>query len=343
MNRRPGISKRHPAAAEILRRWRALTGGSSTPDDQRRTLVACSGGPDSVALAATLAAAGGADCIAHVVHDLRPEHEAHADRDVAARVAQQLDLPFVEAAVRVASLPGNPENNARRARYAALRDLAASRGVRIVATAHHADDQLETLLMRLGRGSSPTGFVGIAASRVLGHARLIRPCLSVTREDLREIAGHVTLPTVDDTSNSDLRFARNAIRARVVPLLRQVFPLAAVHASQLAEQMRAVNSILHSSALALLARSRRSDGTLDRAALRDSDQFLRTAAVRLEIALATGHRRLDDLHARSLAPLSRAIADRDGALRRFSIAGAQIVLTADHLDVQKGGVPDAGF
>lgn len=343
MNRRPGISKRHPAAAEILRRWRALTGGSSTPDDRRRTLVACSGGPDSVALAATLAAAGGADCIAHVVHDLRPEHEAHADRDIAARVAAELKLPFVEALVRVAALPGNPENNARRARYSALRDLALARGVRLVATAHHADDQLETLLMRIGRGTSPAGFVGIASKRILGPARLIRPCLAVTREDLLGIVRQTGLPTADDASNNDLRLARNAVRARVAPLLREVFPHAARHASQLAEQMRAVGSILHAAALALLASARRSDGTLDRATLRGAEPFLRSAAVRIEISLATGDRRLDDLHAHSLAPLIRAIADRDGSTRRFSLAGVTIVLTADHLDVQKGGVPDAGF
>lgn len=343
MATRPGISKRHPAAAEILRRWRDLTGGPAVRDEQRRTLVACSGGPDSVALAATLAGAGGADCIAHILHDLRPPAETRADRDIAAAVARSLGLPFVESAVHVASLSGNPENNARRARYAALRDLAASRGVRVLATAHHADDQLETLLMRIGRGTSPAGFVGIASSRVLGHARLIRPCLSVTRNDLHDIVREVGLPTATDASNADLRLARNAVRARAAAALREIFPRAATHASQLAEQMRAVGSLLKTSALALLANARRPDGTLDRSPLRDAPQLLRTAAIRAEIALATGDRRLDDLHARSLAPLSRAIADHDGSERRFSIAGAHILLTADHLDVQKGGVPDSGL
>ena len=192
----PGVRRlprSHPIVRKVARTWRELTGGGRDRDHQRRTLIACSGGADSSALVVALASAmpvprsvprpsvlrpspgsdgdGRADppfVIAHVVHDLRPRPNALADRDAAKALADSLGLPFAEAEVRIRTERGNPESIARRLRYTALKRLATAHNCPYIATAHHADDQLETMLMALLRGSGPRGLAGIAQSRPLG-------------------------------------------------------------------------------------------------------------------------------------------------------------------------------
>src|SRR5262249_13089156 len=157
----PSISlprRTDPTVRAITRSWRSLTGGTSRGHDRaRRTLIACSGGGDSCGLALALAAAisNPADLlvIAHLVHDMRPESEPLAHRDAPRDLASALGLPFVERSIRVKTAGGNAEAVARRLRYQALAQLASEHGCPFIATAHHAQDQLETMLMALIRGS----------------------------------------------------------------------------------------------------------------------------------------------------------------------------------------------
>ncbi|MFN7022495.1 MAG: tRNA lysidine(34) synthetase TilS [Phycisphaerales bacterium] len=235
--RRP--PRRDPAVASIALAWRELTGSGD-----RRTLVACSAGCDSSALLLALSAVTSQLVVGHVLHDLRPTGETAQDRDAAGRLAGALGLPFVAAEVRVRGWAGNAEANARRARYGALASLAASSGCRFIATAHHADDQLESVLMGLLRGAGPRGLSGVARRRAL-HAgegapvTLVRPmlgsadgrCRPITRAECERLCAEAGWAWREDRSNADTALLRNALRGEVIPILRRLRPRAAEHAA----------------------------------------------------------------------------------------------------------------
>lgn len=242
-------SRRHPVVRTIIADWRRLTGGPPTRDDARRTLAACSGGADSSALVLALASVDPPPVVAHVLHDLRPPADAIADRDATRHLAAALGLDFAEADLRVAALPGNSEANARRGRYAALADLARAHGLRVVATGHHADDQAETLLMRLLRGAGPRGLAGIRSSRPItpGGPSLVRPMLRITAQQARALCADCGWAWREDATNHDTTRRRAALRASVLPALREIDPqaarrlsLSAAHLASTAEAMDAL-------------------------------------------------------------------------------------------------------
>lgn len=221
--------RRDAAARTIARAWRTLTGGGRGRDASRRTLVACSGGADSAALVLALAAHAqdqSAVVVGHVVHDMRPRKQVLAERDRVRVLAESLGLGFVEVPVRVRGVKGNAERAARDRRYAALAQLASEAGCGWIATGHQGDDLLETVLMRLVRGTGVRGLVGVHESRPLeGSAvTLIRPMLGTTRADAEricELAGWT--PNVDPT-NADTTRLRARLRHDVLPVLRDVAP-----------------------------------------------------------------------------------------------------------------------
>ena len=185
-------------------------------------LVAVSGGADSVALLDILqelgARLGLTLACGHVHHGLRPE--ADADADSVRRLCERMAVPFHLDRVTVRREPpwDGPEAEARRARYAALEARALALGASRIATGHTADDQAETVLMRLLQGAGPRGLAGIAAARGV----LIRPLLEARRD---EIVAHLTsrgLTWVEDATNRDRRFLRNRIRHDVLPFLTRV-------------------------------------------------------------------------------------------------------------------------
>lgn len=174
--------------------------------------VAVSGGPDSTALLLLLAAAAlpGRVEAATVDHGLRPENAREADE--VARLCARLDVPHATLPVTLSA--GNVQDAARQARYAALGAWAQSRELAAVATAHHADDQAETLLMRLNRASGVGGLAGVRARGRLADAPvgLIRPLLGWRRADLAEVVAHAGVTVADDPSNADDRFDRARLR-----------------------------------------------------------------------------------------------------------------------------------
>jgi tRNA(Ile)-lysidine synthase len=186
------------------------------------TLVAVSGGPDSVALLhllADLAADLGLDLtVGHVDHGIGPASAAWA-RDVAT-VTASLDLPFIQE--RLALGPVS-ETRARRERYRALRRMQREVRAAYLVTAHHADDQAETVLYRLLRGSGPAGLAGIPAR---GPHGLVRPLLPFTRAELVAwLAGRAPdVPVVTDPANRDSAHDRSWLRATVLPIVRGRFP-----------------------------------------------------------------------------------------------------------------------
>jgi tRNA(Ile)-lysidine synthase len=172
---------------------------------------AVSGGPDSMAMLALAAEAlPGRVSVATVDHRLRAESADEA-KLVAAQCAR-MGLPHATLSADAAVTGGSVQAQARELRYALLARWAAETGAEAVATAHHADDQAETFLMRAGRGSGLAGLAGVRVRAVIAGATVVRPLLDWRRAELRAVARRWGMPFVDDPSNQDLRFDRARVR-----------------------------------------------------------------------------------------------------------------------------------
>ncbi|TYP84783.1 tRNA(Ile)-lysidine synthase [Blastococcus xanthinilyticus] len=189
----------------------------------RPVLVACSGGADSVALAAALAFEGRSAGVrvggVTVDHGLQPGSpgRAHGTAELLAGLGLE---PVLVRAVEVTG-DGGPEAAARTARYAALAEVAAGTGARI-ALAHTLDDQAETVLLGLGRGSGPRSIAGMVPERADDGATWWRPLLGVRRETTRRACADQGLPVWDDPWNTDPAYTRVRLRTEVLPLLEEV-------------------------------------------------------------------------------------------------------------------------
>jgi tRNA(Ile)-lysidine synthase len=185
-------------------------------------LAAVSGGPDSVALLDVLCALRSpldlTLSVVHVHHGLRPE--ADADAHAVRRLCETLGVSCHVEHVAVKQAPpwDGLEAEARRARHAALLRVARATGAARVATGHTADDQAETVLMRLLQGAGPRGLGGIAPVR----GRLISPLIETRRADVVEHLRGRGLTWVEDASNRDVRFLRSRLRHDVLPFLAEV-------------------------------------------------------------------------------------------------------------------------
>jgi tRNA(Ile)-lysidine synthase len=180
-------------------------------------VLACSGGPDSTVLAHLVAEArGDLDLsIAHVRHGLRDDRR---DLEVVTRHAEWLGLDLEVVEVSVATDGHGIEAAARDARYDALRRIAAERGAEAILVGHTADDQAETVLLRLARG---TGIDGLAAMAPVSGA-LARPLLRIRRADVRRFAVLEGLPTAEDPTNEDPRVRRAIVRHDLLAVLERV-------------------------------------------------------------------------------------------------------------------------
>ena len=190
-----------------------------------RLWVAYSGGCDSCVLLHALASLCSQLSVelraVHVDHRLNP-HSAHWAAHCRS-VCEALGVDSVGLQVDAVPRGGeSPEAAARRARYTALQALMEEGDV--ICTAHHQDDQAETLLLQLLRGAGPKGMAAMPFEGKLGRAKLIRPLLSFSRDELYEYATAQGLTWIEDPSNADTGFNRNYIRHQVVPVLQQRWP-----------------------------------------------------------------------------------------------------------------------
>jgi len=212
-----------PAAllAELQRHWPAA------PASDARLCIALSGGLDSTVLLRALAditrERPGVFTVraVHIDHQLQPQ-SAHW-RQQCERLASATGIEFAYRTVQVtASESMGIEAAARAARYDALRSqLASGEGL---LTAHHADDQLETVLLALTRGAGVSGLAAMPACQPCGPGWHLRPLLAFSRSELEQWARQQGLSWIDDPSNDDRHFSRNYLRHQVVPLLRQRWP-----------------------------------------------------------------------------------------------------------------------
>src|SRR5579884_1285182 len=203
-------------------------GGLIHPGD--RVLVAVSAGADSVALLRLLlelrAELGIVLAVAHFNHGLRGE-DAQADEHFAAELASRHGLEFfverVNLAKHAAAQRLGLEAAGRELRYRWLTRIADEHRFDAVATAHTADDQAETVLMKFLRGAGTRGLAGIYPAMVQaeGKTRFVRPLLTATRAEVEAYLASIDQPWREDASNLDRRFVRNRIRHELLPLLKR--------------------------------------------------------------------------------------------------------------------------
>jgi tRNA(Ile)-lysidine synthase len=193
-------------------------------------VVAVSGGADSMALLLALAALserlGIRLVVAHLDHGIRGT-VGRADAAFVRAAARRLGLPYVLGRTNVSLSARRQglslEMAGRKARYDFLFRAARVRGCQAVATAHTADDQAETVLLRLLRGAGPRGLSGIPRISIQKNIRLIRPLLDLTRQDVEAFLRHRGATWREDASNRDLTIPRNRLRHEILPLLERLF------------------------------------------------------------------------------------------------------------------------
>ncbi len=193
-------------------------------------LLAVSGGPDSVALLRAMTAlkrgSEGRLLAAHVNHQFRAE-QSDADEAFVVDLCRRLDVPCQVHRAERDPLKGAAgdglEAAAREIRYDLLRQAAARLGARYVVTAHTADDQAETILHRILRGTGVAGLSGIARARPLGPATLMRPLLGIRRAEILRYLEDLGQTYRVDSSNEDTRWTRNRIRHELLPDLADRF------------------------------------------------------------------------------------------------------------------------
>lgn len=227
------MAARHlSAAAQLCLELDLLPRGS-------HVLCAVSGGADSVCLLHWLSRMrqplGFTLSAAHYNHHLRGAESLRDEEFVRSFVSKCCpDVPLVvgcgDVSAQARCAGTGIEETAREMRYAFLQDMAKTVGAQLIATAHNADDNAETMLLHLIRGSGLRGLTGIPPRR----DNIVRPLLTTQRRDIEEYLQLYGLPHVEDSSNADVQFTRNRIRRQWLPLLRELQPQFTSHMAQTA-------------------------------------------------------------------------------------------------------------
>lgn len=229
-----------------------------------RYVVALSGGLDSTALLHALASSRESHQVpllaVHIDHQLQPDSSAW-ERQCAA-LAAGLDVEYRGEKVSVdESSRKGPEAAAREARYGALSTIVGAGDWLL--SAHHRDDQAETLLLNLMRGSGPSGIAGIPAARQFVDGWLVRPMLDVPRNDIRAYAERHDLSWTEDPSNESDEFDRNFLRQEILPRLEDRWPQAGKRIVRSADLAREAADLLSEFAALDLANTCAEPGRLD--------------------------------------------------------------------------------
>ncbi len=268
-------------------------------------VVGFSGGADSTALLHILSCLPGLPLnlvAAHLNHGLRG-HDSDQDQQFCRLAAERLSIPFETGTIDVAAaarhLRCGLEDAGRRVRMQFLEEVRLRHCAAAVALAHHADDQAETMLMRLLRGAGPAG---LAAMRIRTSRHQIRPLLYLSRIQIERYLSDSGLAWREDSSNHDTRFLRNHIRHRIMPLLEKTSPSAGRHMSSTAQLLADDNHLL------------------DTLAQAEFDRLARCSAESIVFDV------------QSLAPLHPALTGRIIRLAYGKLTGNLLNLTSCHIN-----------
>ena len=292
----------------LLAEWRRLR----LPASDETIVVAVSGGADSTALLLALEELKTSGklhtgiCVAHLDHRLRKS--SSKDAKWVADLAAKLGFKSVIGRAKVLESDDNLEQAARKARYAFLERTAKRISANYVLTAHTMDDQAETVLLRLMRGSASLGLGGMEALRPLvknSPIKLVRPLLWARRMETEAYCRHRRIQFLSDEMNDDLSFARVKVRKQLLPLMQSFNNRVVEAISRTATQLREDGSVLGSNSDALLQRaavSNEENGetkvpALDVKVLASAPPALRRRALRQWLSNARGGtRRLEMVH-----------------------------------------------
>lgn len=221
----------------LLEGFRAFAQEHQLLEDKGTVLIAVSGGLDSVVMAHVLYASRVRMAVAHVNFGLRGE-ESDGDEAFVAEWAKARGLPFhvtrFDTEGLCAEMKASTQMTARQLRYAWFDQLADEHGYSRIATAHHSNDVLETLLLNLSKGTGISGFHGILPK----SGRLIRPMLFASRGDLEKYAHENGIRWREDRSNATTDYQRNLLRHEVVPVLKRINPNIEQSVLETAERLR---------------------------------------------------------------------------------------------------------
>lgn len=342
----PIAARRHPLVATLARNLRQRCGVSAAT----QMVVGVSGGADSTALLLGCAilrerrhrgAPGVGLTAVHVHHHLR--ESADDDAKFVQALCERLGVDLKVRHVEPGRLKGNVSASARRLRYEALHEVAVESGAGFVAVAHHGEDQLETMLIALCRGTAAAGLAGMPWSRALGdEVKLIRPLLDVRKDECESLCHAAGIEWCEDPSNRNVNRVRARLRRDVLPVLEELWPDAATRVTNAAEAVRESLAALARSVTATFGEA--SNRSWDRrrlASLRPSliAAGLRAAALHDDPAIA------DDLGQEQLLAAALAIGDDQRRPRRFTWPGGiELRVSSRHVELvsprrEPGGVP----
>jgi tRNA(Ile)-lysidine synthase len=269
-------------------------------------IAALSGGADSVAMVHALielrAALGYRLAAAHLNHRIRG---AESDRDEAfvRALCRKLEIDLVvERAQGLDAAMPNLEEAARETRHAFLRRAAAQTGAKHIALGHHRDDQAETVLARMLRGA---GVSGMKAMDEIGAGGIVRPMLSLARDEIRGYLFEIGASSVEDSSNAWATPLRNRIRHDLIPALeRDYAPRVSARLAAFAVEMRMLDAYVSREAARALDAMRRGDASLDASRFAELDPALRAPVLRAFIEASIGSlRRIGRAHLEAIERL----------------------------------------
>lgn len=324
----PLAARRHPLVAEIDRRLRTRCRVAVGA----KAVIGVSGGPDSVALLLAASVLRDRSCdgdrpaivpvAVHVNHHLRAK-AADDDEAFVRALCDRLSVPLEVRHVHPADESGSVAAAARTLRYDALVQVAHAVGAECVIVAHHADDQLETMLMALCRGAGPDGLSGMSWRRALTpELALVRPMLRVRKTTCIEFCRAADQTWREDPTNADPNALRGRLRRDVIPVLEELWPDAPSRAAGAGDALDAARLALDE-----LLRREFGDATVltwDRAALQALPEpviaaGLRRAAIHAEPSVT------DQVTATMLEQVADAVASDDRSPKEFHWPGGMVV------------------
>lgn len=226
-------------------------------------LLALSGGADSRALFHMLLSYGAPLSVAHVDHGIRGA-SSRRDREFCQALATEAGVPFYLLKADVPALAKKNrmglEEQARAERYRFFEEIMQEHDIPILATAHNATDNAETMLFRMARGTGLSGLCGIAPAREFGGGMLVRPLLDMTKEEILDYCQKNALSYVTDETNEDITYARNRIRHKILPEMNELNKESVRHMTELCRSLNEDERFLAETAQKALWEDQRKTG-----------------------------------------------------------------------------------